>query len=87
MKMSNERLEEIKNFKNADFTDCPVLTETDLSKMRPSHLVNANMWKPKKVVLNIRIDADILETLKTSGTGWQTRVNDYLRIGISRGLL
>ena len=35
--LSSERIAEIKAFKNTDFTDCPVLTEEELEKMRPRH--------------------------------------------------
>lgn len=38
MILSKERLEEIKNFENKDFSDCPVLTENQLKDMQPSHL-------------------------------------------------
>lgn len=88
MKISKERLDEIKNFHETfDDPECPPLTTEQLQQVKPCHLVNRNMWKPKKEVLNIRIDADILETIKHSGSGWQTRVNDYLRQGVINGLL
>ncbi|HCC37011.1 MAG TPA: hypothetical protein DEQ14_05060, partial [Treponema sp.] len=32
-----------------------------------------------KKAVNIRIDADILEWLKSNGTGYQTRLNAILR--------
>ncbi len=34
---------------------------------------------PKKQV-TIRLDADLLEGLRATGAGWQTRINDALRI-------
>jgi uncharacterized protein (DUF4415 family) len=34
---------------------------------------------PVKVPTTIRSDADVLDALKASGKGWQTRVNDALR--------
>ena len=40
--ISKERLEEIKNFENKDFSDCPVLTEEQLKDMKPSHLLKNN---------------------------------------------
>ncbi|KQP44616.1 BrnA antitoxin family protein [Pseudorhodoferax sp. Leaf274] len=40
---------------------------------------------PTKVVTTIRIDPDILEALKATGPGWQTRVNDALRADIRAG--
>lgn len=33
----------------------------------------------KRPTLNMRIDPDVLEALKASGKGWQTRVNQILR--------
>lgn len=41
----------------------------------------------KRPTLNMRIDPDVLEALKTSGRGWQTRVNDLLRADIESGRL
>ena len=38
--ISKERLEEIKNFENKNFSDCPVLTEEQLKDMKPSHLLS-----------------------------------------------
>ncbi|MFM0192389.1 BrnA antitoxin family protein [Paraburkholderia strydomiana] len=32
-----------------------------------------------KVLLSVRYDADIVETFKATGEGWQTRMNDALR--------
>ncbi|WP_326542730.1 BrnA antitoxin family protein [Pseudorhodoferax sp.] len=40
---------------------------------------------PTKVVTTIRLDPDILAALKSSGPGWQTRVNDALRADIAAG--
>ncbi|MDR1839349.1 MAG: hypothetical protein LBQ93_07205 [Treponema sp.] len=38
--LSSERIAEIKTFKNVDFSDCPVLTEEELKKLRPRHPEN-----------------------------------------------
>jgi hypothetical protein len=35
--LSPKRIAEIKAFRNTDFSDCPVLTEEELKKMRPRH--------------------------------------------------
>lgn len=35
--------------------------------------------KPLKVPTTIRFDADVLEALKATGSGWQTRVNALVR--------
>lgn len=42
---------------------------------RPPGSVKAD----RKVPTTIRFDADVLDALKASGRGWQTRVNDALR--------
>lgn len=34
---------------------------------------------PTKVPTTIRFDADVLEGLRATGKGWQTRVNDAMR--------
>jgi uncharacterized protein (DUF4415 family) len=34
---------------------------------------------PTKVSTTIRLDADLLEALKATGEGWQTRVNALVR--------
>ncbi len=39
---------------------------------------------PTKVVTTIRLDADVLEALRASGKGWQSRVNDALRDWVKR---
>jgi uncharacterized protein (DUF4415 family) len=36
---------------------------------------------PKKPV-KLRLDADVLEALRASGDGWQTRINDSLRASL-----
>lgn len=48
---------------------------------RPKGSVKTNA----KVATNIRFDPDVIEALKATGTGWQTRVNDLLRADIQAG--
>ena len=47
------------------------------------HLKPSRGGRPKsaspKVFTGIRFDADVLEGLKATGKGWQTRVNDAMR--------
>ena len=38
-----------------------------------------------KAALTMRVDADVLDALKASGPGWQTRVNDLLKDAVRRG--
>lgn len=41
----------------------------------------------KRPTLNMRIDPDVLEHLRASGKGWQTRVNALLRKAMESGRL
>ena len=82
MSISDERIEQIMSFADEFDPDCPPLTERQLSQLRPSYLVNRELWRPQKKVLNIRIDADLLDSLRASGAGWQSRLNEWIRTGI-----
>ncbi len=41
----------------------------------------------KRPTLNMRVDPDVLEHLRASGKGWQTRVNALLREAMEHGKL
>jgi uncharacterized protein (DUF4415 family) len=74
--LTPERIAEIKAFKNTDFSDCPVLTEEELQKMRPRY---PEYFKPVKKAVQIRLDADVLAWFKGYGKGYQSRINAVLR--------
>jgi uncharacterized protein (DUF4415 family) len=38
--------------------------------------------KPTKTQVAIRFDRDVLDALKATGKGWQTRVNDIVRVQV-----
>jgi uncharacterized protein (DUF4415 family) len=78
-KLSAKRIAEIKAFKDSDFSDSPVITEEQMKKFKPSHLKNSELYCPVKKDIHIRLDADIIEWLKHSGRGYQTRLNAILR--------
>ena len=79
MPITKKRLEEIKAFKNTDFTDCPILTDEQMKEFKPSHLRNMANYRPIKKTVNVRLDADIIEWLQSAGKGYQTRMNTILR--------
>jgi len=79
MPITKKRLEEIKAFRNTDFSDCPVLTEEQMKEFKPSHLRNMANYKPIKKTVNVRLDADVIEWLQSAGKGYQTRMNAILR--------
>ena len=43
------------------------------------HVRRGKQKAPTKVPTTIRFDADVLQAIKGTGRGWQTRVNDALR--------
>lgn len=45
MSISKKRLDEIRNFEDNDISDMPELTDEQLAKMKPCHLVGKNVWK------------------------------------------
>jgi uncharacterized protein (DUF4415 family) len=55
------------------FTALPAKLQATLRKIgRPASDV-------KKKSISIRLDPDVLDAIKATGDGWQTRVNDVLR--------
>jgi len=74
--LSPERIAEIKSFKNTNFSDCPVMTEEELKKLRPRH---PEYFKPRKQAVQIRLDADVLAWFKAYGKGYQSKINAELR--------
>jgi len=88
MNITKERLEEIKAFKNTDFSDCPVLTEEQLKEFKPSHL-RGIMKKNKhiKKTINVRLDVDVIEWLQSTGKGYQARMNTILREAMLHSVL
>ena len=55
-----------------DYSDIPPLDKSFFAKAREA-------WPPAKQQLTIRLDADVLDWLKTHGRGYQTRINRILR--------
>ena len=76
--MSDERIDELKKFKTKEFSDCPIQTQEQLQEFKPRY-PDAQLYKPIKQVVQIHLDADIIEWLKQDGPGYQTRANAILR--------
>jgi len=55
-----------------DYSDIPPLGDEFFVKAAAS-------WPPAKHQLTIRLDADVLDWLKSNGKGYQTRINRILR--------
>jgi len=63
--------------------DCSDIPELDDGFMERSVLwkdvVRSELYKPRKVNVNAKIDADVVGWLKRQGRGYQTRMNAILR--------
>ncbi|MQS00157.1 BrnA antitoxin family protein [Gluconobacter aidae] len=69
--------------------DNPELTEADFQAMRPAVEVAPALAQARRVrgpqkaatkrSVSLRLDQDVLEKFKSTGPGWQTRINEALR--------
>ena len=57
-----------------DFSDIPELTAEQWKKG-----VRGHFYRPVKQQITARVDADVLEWLKSQGKGYQSRINAILR--------
>ncbi len=57
-----------------DFSDLPATQRKDWQGAE-----RGKFYRPIKQQLTVRIDADVLEWLKSQGSGYQSRLNDILR--------
>ena len=77
MKVTRRQAKEIEALKRLrdeqiDLTDIPLVRDWDSS-------VIGKFYRPRKKLLTIRIDADVLAWLRGQGKGYQTRINALLR--------
>jgi Uncharacterized protein conserved in bacteria len=62
---------------------------SDIPEMTAEQFNNATIgrfYRPIKVPVSIRLDADVLAWFKAQGEGYQTRLNDALRAEMMRSL-
>ena len=79
-----------------DAVDFPPLSDKELEAFRPAREVFPDIDSfpkprrrglqkaPTKVQATLRIDRDVIEYLRGTGPGWQTRINDTLRRAVER---
>ena len=60
-----------------DVSDLPATTGADWQGA-----VRGKFYRPVKQQLTVRIDADVLEWLKSEGQGYQSRMNEILRLAM-----
>lgn len=72
-----------------DPDDAPEMTADMLSRaevFEGNTFVRRGRGRPpsdvRKEQINVRLDPDVLERLRASGPGWQTRINAMLRISL-----
>jgi len=63
------------------------ITASDAARLQPLRSAGRPKAETPKVPMTMRVDADVLEAIRASGAGWQTRVNDVLRDAVRRGKL
>lgn len=63
--------------------DTHELSSAQIAQMRPLR-GRPRVARPKSA-LTMRVDADVLDAIKASGPGWQTRINDLLKDAVRRG--
>jgi uncharacterized protein (DUF4415 family) len=70
--------------------DNPELTDDELASLRPVREVHPELVAeylrtrgkqkaPTKVLVSLRLEREVVERLRASGPGWQSRANDMLR--------
>ena len=57
-----------------DTSDIPEMTEEQWNNARRGHF-----YRPRKLQITARVDADVLDWLKRQGKGYQSRINAILR--------
>ena len=75
---SKEQIAEIRaaSKRTVKFTDdAPELTDEELSEFRP---VNPKHYKPVKELISLRLDAVLIDAFKSTGKGYQARMNEAL---------
>ena len=70
--------------------DNPALTDEEFASLRPVREVHPEIVaeylrsrgkqkRPTKVLVSLRLEREVVERLRASGPGWQSRANDMLR--------
>ncbi len=57
-----------------DTSDIPEMTDEQWKNARRGHF-----YRPRKLQITARVDADVLDWLKAQGKGYQSRINAILR--------
>jgi len=59
----------------------PEIDTTDIPELGEDFFRNAKLWVPKtKKMVSIRLDEDVLVWFKQQGRGYQTKINEILKM-------
>lgn len=64
--------------------DALPLTDAEWEKVKPLVRRGRPLGSGTKKRVTLRVDAEVLDKIKATGKGWQTRVNDALRTWAKR---
>jgi uncharacterized protein (DUF4415 family) len=68
-----------------EYQDAPELTDAQIANATVTFGIRPR-GRPKsetrKEAISLRVDADVLDAFKSTGEGWQTRMNGILRAAI-----
>ena len=71
--------------KPGEYDDAPELTDAQIADATVTIGIRPR-GRPKsenrKAAISLRVDADVLDAFKSTGEGWQTRMNGILRAAI-----
>ncbi len=73
--LTQEQIKELKELNNhkVDYSDIPQKTDFSDAKFKYYD------FKPKKEVVTLRLDADLIAVLRSFGKGYQSKINEALR--------
>ena len=64
--------------------DAVPFTDAEWEQVKPLVRRGRPLGSGSKVQVTLRLDVDVVERLKSTGAGWQTRANDALRRWVKR---
>lgn len=87
--LTSEQKKELETLANMpdseiDLSDIPEADNKGWKRENP--FFTPENYRPKKKLVSFRIDGDILDWLKSTGKGYQTRVNELLRQEMMKSL-
>lgn len=83
-KLTAERIAEIEKTPIVYDEDYPEFSKEELQEFVPYHKEYFDIT-PKKILISIKLDADLLAMMKATGKGYQTRINKCLREAVISG--